>query len=116
MHDDRNDDRPDGSRVGEIAVIFVSQRNRADAAGYAAAVDAMDALAATQPGYRGMDSARDAGGRGITCSYWADDAAAIAWRDHPDHAATRSRGRGIWYESYEVIVARVERTYAWTRP
>ena len=59
----------------------------------------MDALAAAQPGYRGVDSARGADGLGITVSYWADDAAAIAWRDHPEHAAIRERGRGALVRS-----------------
>ena len=105
-----NDDR-----AGQIAVIFVSIRNDADAAGYGEAAMAMDALAAAQPGYRGVDSAREAGGMGITVSYWADDAAAIAWRDHPEHTAIRERGRANWYDSYSVNVARIERAYLWTR-
>jgi heme-degrading monooxygenase HmoA len=103
-------------RTGQIAVIFVSFRNAADAIGYGEAAAAMDALAAAQPGYRGVDSAREAGGMGITVSYWADDAAAIAWRDNPDHAAIREFGRALWYDSYSVNVARIERAYSWARP
>lgn len=103
-------------RTGQVAVIFASQRNGRDPAGYAAAAAAMEALAATQPGYRGIESARDADGFGITVSYWADDAAARAWRDQPDHAATRERGRALWYDRHSVAVARVERGYRWTRP
>ena len=103
-------------RTGQIAVIFVSIRNDTDAAGYGEATAAMGALAAAQPGYRGVDSAREAGGMGITVSYWADDAAAIAWRDHPEHTAIRERGRALWYNSYLVNVARIERAYHWTRP
>jgi heme-degrading monooxygenase HmoA len=53
---------------------------------------------------------------GITISYWADDAAAIAWRDHPEHTAIRDHGRSLWYDSYSVNVARIERAYDWTRP
>ena len=78
-------------RRGQIAVIFVSRRTAADDAGYAQAA-AMEALAARQPGYRGMDGARDADGLGITVSYWADEAAAIVWRDQPEHAAIREAG------------------------
>ena len=65
-------------RSGEVAVIFTSQRNGADAAGYDAAATAMATLAARQPGYRGVDSVRGADGAGITISYWADEAAAAA--------------------------------------
>lgn len=102
-------------RVGQTAVIFRSLRNRTDDAGYAAAAAAMERLAADQPGYRGIVSARDDDGHGITISYWTDDAAAAAWRDHPEHAATRERGRADWYDSYEVIVTRIERRYGWSR-
>lgn len=102
-------------RIGTVAVVFASRRNAADAAGYAAAAQAMDALAARQPGYRGVDSARDVDGTGVTVSYWADEAAARAWRDHPDHAAIRDAGRAIWYDSYRVTICTVERDYAWSR-
>jgi heme-degrading monooxygenase HmoA len=101
--------------IGEVAVIFASTRNDSDVAGYDAAAAAMDALAATQPGYRGVDSVRGTDGRGITISYWADEAAAIAWRAHPDHAAIRDRGRAQWYDSYRATICTVTRDYAWTR-
>lgn len=100
---------------GTIAVIFVSQRNDADAAGYDAAAAAMDALAKAQPGWRGVDSVRDAAGIGITVSYWADEASAIAWRDHPDHVAIREQGRAHWYAWYRVTIATTNRAYTWTR-
>lgn len=103
-------------RVGQIAIIFVSLRTGADDDGYAAAAKAMDALAATQPGYCGMESARGATGPGITVSYWADETSAKAWRDHPEHRAIRDRGRALWYENYELVVAKVTRDYDWQRP
>lgn len=105
----------DESRVGQVAVIFTAQRNGRDQAGYDAAAAAMEALAAAQPGYRGVDSARGTNGFGITVSYWADDIAAKAWRNHPDHATTREAGRAYWYDRYTVAVARVERRYDWSR-
>jgi heme-degrading monooxygenase HmoA len=98
---------------GEIAVIFVSWRTPHDPVGYAAAAAAMEALAASQPGYRGIRSTRDSGGVGITVSYWADEAAALAWRAHPEHARIREGGRQDWYDAYEVMVARIERAYSW---
>ncbi len=107
--------RADQGRDGQVAVIFLSRRRANDGAGYAAAAEAMDALAAVQPGYRGVDSARGADGFGITVSWWADEASAVAWRAHPDHATIRERGRGDWYDGYEVAVAGVTRSYAWAR-
>ena len=100
---------------GEIAVIFASQRNGVDDAEYATAAEAMETLASVQPGYRGIVSSRGIDGFGITVSYWADHDAALAWRDHPDHAAVRDRGRAVWYERYQLTVAEVARTYDWQR-
>ncbi|MEG3163621.1 antibiotic biosynthesis monooxygenase [Sphingomonas sp. PB2P19] len=102
-------------RNGQIAVIFVSHRTDADAAGYAAAAEAMDRLAAAQPGYRGVDSARGPDGIGITVSYWANEAAAIAWRGHAEHSAIREAGRARWYDWYTVSVTQVTRSYHWAR-
>jgi heme-degrading monooxygenase HmoA len=98
---------------GVIAVIFAAQHSGQDADGYAAAASAMDALAARQPGFVGMDHAGGADGFGITVSYWADEASARAWRDDPEHSAAREAGRGRWYTCYTLHVARIERGYAW---
>lgn len=105
----------DGTKRGAVAVIFVSRRNGRDSAGYDAAAAAMAAEAARQPGYLGIDSVRDGQGEGITISYWADEAAALAWRRHAGHAAIRAQGRHDWYDAYEVLVTTVIRDYRWSR-
>lgn len=102
-------------RTGEVAVIFAAWRNAADPEGYAAAARHMAALAERQPGYRGADAARGADGFGITVSYWADEASAVAWRGHPEHAAIRDAGRGRWYDHYDLHVTAVTRSYHWSR-
>ncbi len=102
-------------RVGQIVVIFRSVRTADDDAGYGAAADAMERLAAEQPGYRGFESVRGEGRVGITLSYWADDVSAKAWRDHPEHKAIRDQGRARWYESYDLVVAEAIRHYDWQR-
>lgn len=98
-----------------IAVIFCAQRTADDDEAYAAAAEIMSNLAGQQPGYLGQDSSRSEGGLGITISYWKNDKAAKAWRDHPVHSAIREQGRGKWYESYTLHVARIERSYAWEK-
>ena len=99
--------------AGAVAVIFVALRRDADEAGYAAAAARMDALAATQPGYLGIDSVRGEDGLGITVSYWADDASALGWKANAEHAAVRELGRERWYAYYRLIVTRVDRAYGW---
>lgn len=94
-----------------VAVIFTSRRTPGDD-GYAATAAAMEALAAQQPGYLGIDSARDADtGFGITVSYWRSEADALAWKHEAEHRETRRLGRERWYSSFSVHVATVQRTY-----
>jgi heme-degrading monooxygenase HmoA len=100
---------------GAVAVIFLSGRSDVDPEGYAAAAEAMERAATGMDGYLGIDSTRGADGIGITISWWRDEAAAIAWRDDPDHARIRDAGRALWYDWYRVIVATVDRAYAWQR-
>jgi heme-degrading monooxygenase HmoA len=92
------------------AVVFTSRRRDGDN-GYGTTADRMVELAAQQPGYLGVESVRDAGGLGITVSYWESEATILAWRRNAEHTLARERGRTEWYEHYELRVAKVERAY-----
>jgi len=91
-----------------FAVVFSSQRTAGDQ-GYGAMADRMVELAATQPGFLGIESARDAEGFGITVSYWKDEAAIAAWKAHAEHAVAQRLGRQTWYGAFRLRVCRVER-------
>lgn len=93
------------------AVIFTSKRTPADAAGYGKTADRMEELAAQQPGFLGVESARGEDGVGITVSYWKDEASIKNWKLQMEHTAAREQGRKQWYEAYELRVAKVERAY-----
>lgn len=90
------------------AVIFTSLRTERDA-GYGAMAERMGALAAQQPGYLGIESARDA--LGITVSYWRDLESIRAWKADAEHLHAQQTGRSSWYSDYRVRIARVERDY-----
>ncbi len=92
------------------AVIFTSLRT-SDGDGYDDTAARMFELAGEQPGFLGVDTARE--DVGITVSYWTDEAAIAAWKRHTEHAGAREQGRARWYEAYEMRVARVERAYRW---
>ena len=92
------------------AVIFVSSQK--DDTGYGKMAAAMAALAAEQPGYLGIESARGEDGLGITISYWESEAAISAWKSNAAHAAAQDRGIQQFYEHYELRVARVDRAYS----
>jgi len=94
------------------AVIFTSLRTEGDA-GYEAIANLMVELAAQQPGYLGIESARD--GLGITVSYWASQEAILNWKAQVKHAAAQRLGREKWYEEYKVRVCLVERDYGFGR-
>jgi heme-degrading monooxygenase HmoA len=72
-------------------------------------------LAAGQPGFLGVDSARGADGFGLTVSYWASPEAIAAWKADAEHQVARETGRTRWYSHYTLRVARVERSYAMPR-
>ena len=93
------------------AVIFSSQRTEGDN-GYSQTADRMVELAADQPGFLGVESARSAGGFGITVSYWESVEAISRWRAHAEHRLAQENGKASWYEHYEIRIARVERAYS----
>jgi heme-degrading monooxygenase HmoA len=92
------------------AVIFTSQRTEHDR-GYAEMAQRMADLAAAQPGFLGLESARAADGFGITVSYWSSEEAIAAWRAHLEHKPAQEAGKRIWYADYSLRVAKVERGY-----
>ncbi len=94
------------------AVVFTS-RLSGDDDGYGDTAERMVQLAAQQPGFLGVDSARD--GLGITVSYWRDEDSITAWRQHAEHTLARETGRERWYEEFEVHVAEVKRHYGFRR-
>ena len=94
-----------------FAVIFSSKRTAEVPEDYDAASKAMVELAAKQPGFLGIESARGSDGFGITVSYWDSLEAIRNWKDVPSHAAVQVKGRRTFYERYEVRVCTVERGY-----
>jgi heme-degrading monooxygenase HmoA/predicted enzyme related to lactoylglutathione lyase len=91
------------------AVIFTSVRTPFDESGYGETAAAMERLAAEQPGYLGIESARH--GLGITVSYWAGPADAKAWKAVAEHRLAQRLGREQWYRCYRVRVATVDSEY-----
>ncbi|BBI60199.1 hypothetical protein HSBAA_15050 [Vreelandella sulfidaeris] len=69
----------------------------------------MVALATKQPGFLGIESARE--GLGITVSYWASLEAISHWKKNAEHLEAQRLGHQQWYASFRVRVAKVEREY-----
>ncbi|MDP9404960.1 MAG: antibiotic biosynthesis monooxygenase [Actinomycetota bacterium] len=95
------------------AVIFSSRRTAQDEAEYRVVSQRMEQLAATQPGYLGIEAARDPqNGFGVTVSYWTTEDAARSWKRVAEHLEAQRLGATRWYEAYQVRIASVTRTYA----
>jgi len=93
---------------GYYAVIFTS-RQTDDLDGYAETSRKMMERVEAQPGFLGVESARD--GLGITVSYWESLEAIEAWKKDAEHRHARKMGREKWYASFSVRICKVEREY-----
>jgi len=90
------------------AVIFTSHRTDGDH-GYGEMATKMVELAAHQPGFLGVESAREE--VGITVSYWLDLDSIQAWKANLEHQDAQRIGHEKWYSSLKVRISKVERDY-----
>jgi len=90
------------------AVIFTSFKTNNNE-GYAEMAEIMQQLAEKQPGYLGMESARE--NTGITVSYWKDLKSIKKWKQNTQHTVAQQNGKKFWYKAYATRIAKVERDY-----
>lgn len=90
------------------AVIFTSKRTPADE-DYNAMANRMVDLAKQQPGFIGIESARNE--IGITVSYWKSLEAIQAWKNNAEHLVAQQLGKEKWYEWFTTRIAKIEREY-----
>ncbi|WP_461051907.1 antibiotic biosynthesis monooxygenase family protein [Spirosoma arcticum] len=99
------------------AVIFTSVRTDV-VEGYGDTATRMVELAHGQPGFLGVESARESSERrtvGITVSYWESIEAIRNWKQHAEHLIAQQTGRDRWYEAYKTRICKVERDYGFER-
>ncbi|MCK9425910.1 MAG: antibiotic biosynthesis monooxygenase [Ignavibacteriaceae bacterium] len=90
------------------AVIFTSHRTKDDN-GYSEMAGKMNDLAAKQPGFLGVESARES--VGITVSYWSDLESIKLWKTNIEHILAQQKGKDIWYSEYKTRISKVEIDY-----
>ncbi len=93
------------------AVIFTSHRTDGDY-GYGEMTDRMVELASKQPGFFGIESARE--NVGITVSYWADLESIKLWKQNIEHIVAQKEGKDIWYAEFKTRISKVERDYGFS--
>lgn len=94
------------------AVIFTSVKMENDE-GYNEMAERMVELAQQQPGFLGVESARNE--IGITVSYWKDLVSIKNWKEHAEHTIAREKGRSDWYKAFKTRIAKVERDYGFEK-
>ncbi|MBL7805576.1 MAG: antibiotic biosynthesis monooxygenase [Saprospiraceae bacterium] len=94
------------------AVIFTSIRTEVDK-GYEEMANRMVELAALQPGFLGIESARDS--LGISVSYWDSLENIRQWKLVAEHRLAQELGRADWYSAYKTRICLVERDYGFER-
>ncbi|CAM4165038.1 antibiotic biosynthesis monooxygenase family protein [Zobellia nedashkovskayae] len=100
------------NKLPYYAVIFTSLLTEEDK-GYAEMADQMENLAKSQPGYLGIESAREQ--VGITVSYWESMESIANWKANTDHLFAQQKGVKDWYSWYKVRICAVEREYDFTK-
>jgi heme-degrading monooxygenase HmoA len=90
------------------AVIFTSHRTEGDNS-YKQMAEKMVELASKQPGFLGIESARE--DVGITVSYWADLESIKQWKANIEHQKVQKSGREKWYSSFKTRISKVEHDY-----
>lgn len=92
------------------AVIFTSLLT-SGVEGYEDMAYTMIELAEQQPGFLGVETARDSPVFGITVSYWKDEESILAWKNNEEHQWAQKLGKEKWYKSFTLRIAKVERSY-----
>jgi heme-degrading monooxygenase HmoA len=90
------------------AVIFTTLRTEGDN-GYGKMAEKMEALAATQPGFLGFETARSR--IGISVSYWESLEDILRWKENTEHLKAQQLGREKYYQWYTLRICKVEREY-----
>lgn len=90
------------------AVIFTSTRTALND-GYNEMAERMVELAHQQPGFLGIESARNE--VGITVSYWSSLEAISLWKRNTEHQLAQKYGREKWYAGFKLRICKVERDY-----
>ena len=98
------------------AVIFSTIKAPASAdenIAYVLMAGRMEELAKAQPGYLGMETARNE--TGITVSYWKTLEDIAHWKQNTEHLIAQQMGREHWYLAYTTRICLVERDYSFNK-
>ncbi len=95
-------------KVPYYSVIFttISAENTE---GYEDMAKEMFDIASKQPGFLGMESARE--DVGISVSYWDSLDSIRKWSSHSDHSKAKEMGKNGFYKEFKTRICKVEMEY-----
>ncbi|MDH3685416.1 MAG: antibiotic biosynthesis monooxygenase [Myxococcales bacterium] len=100
-----------------MKLIAFRSRLRDDAGpGYPEKADEMFAAARAMPGFVDFRAYEAADGERLALVWWEDEQSLRAWRDDPAHLEAQRLGRELWYASYALDVASIERSSRFPAP
>lgn len=96
-------------------VILFHNRTRTglDEGAYGQAFEEMLEAVATMDGFISIEGFSGEDGSELAVVRFESEETLAAWRNHPDHARIRERGRAEFFDSYEITVSEVTRSYSW---
>lgn len=94
-------------------VVIFSNILSEDNEGYDEMAGKMESLASQEPGFLGIEHARES--IGITLSYWDSVESIAKWKANVEHLQAQELGKSRWYKSFITRVAKVERDYSFER-
>ncbi len=103
----------DGNVAMEFNTSGMYRAQSENIEGYCEMAKLMEHLARQQPGFIGIESARNE--IGITVSYWQNLESIKTWKANLDHLDAQRKGREKWYSYYKVRISKVEREYEFNR-
>ena len=106
--------KPDLLKTGTppyVAVILNFKLMDVDLADYFHHSDRLMARAQELPGFYGEEAIRLDDRNGLSVSYWRSLEDIQEWREDPDHTEIRNLGIANWYESYDLRIVEIVRSY-----
>lgn len=99
----------------EVVLFKIRTRPDIDQEEYQRSFERMLALVSDVPGFVGIEGYAGEDGSELAVAVFESKEAIAEWRDHPEHADTRERGRDEFFDSYEITIGTVWRQYDWAR-
>jgi heme-degrading monooxygenase HmoA len=102
--------------VSYVVLFHIRPRPGRDEAEYQRTFEHMLKLVSGMDGFHSVEGFSGEDGSELAVAKFSTDDAIRAWKAQPEHVATQQRGREEFFNSYQVTIAAVTRSYEWAAP